>query len=942
MSLSISAGAFTGTLSYTFSSTTNYDYDVYVVLKAGFAYSAVMLVNVSFTMPVFENSTPSLLAATSTGFSITIDSNVAATVHSVSVPNGATAPTIVNIENGQDADGTAALSATHNIGSGDAPTFLGTLNYAFTSTTNYDYDVYVVLKAGSVYSAVMSVDVAFRMPVFENSTPSLDSASATGFDIAIDSDIAVTVYSVRLPDGATAPTNVQIENGNNASDTAAPASMSLSISSGAFTDTLSYAFTSNTNYDYDVYVVLKAGGVYSAVELVNVSFRVPVFENSTPSLSSATNTGYVISIDSDIAVTVYTVRLADGAAAPTNVQIENGQDAGGTSVGPTARSSFSISNGPSFSRMRTTSFSSTPSYDYDVYVVLKAGFAYSAVMLVNVTYRTPVFEGMTPSLSSASSTGFDIAIDSDIAATAYSVRLADGAAAPMAAQIESGNDASDTAAPASMSISINTGTYTGTLSYNFGSHSSDYYNYDVYVVLKAGSAYSAVMLVNAFLRPVVDSKKLALGSQHSCLLKDGTSTSAVYCWGDGSYGRLGNDSTADIGSGGAGTVNVDASLSSVALSLDNSQEERIRYITAGSDHTCALSSLGRVYCWGQGANGRLGTGNANDVGDAAARSVSTLTAVNFGLDSLGNPITARQVEAGDGFTCAVLGNDARIVRCWGYGANGRLGNDSTTDVMNGMGANVTLGLATSESVSQLDLGWEHACVRLNTDAVRCWGAGASGQLGYNNTNDVGDGTGDSVSAAGDLDFGTDMGGTSITATAISLGNSFSCAILSTGGARCWGLAENGRLGNGQTSTSYNIGDAATRALADASDIVTPVAVSAISHIAAGREHACLVSSTNATHCWGEYDNGRMGYPSPIIVNDLTLPIIASVDTGQTGNISEIALGHLHSCLLYASGNLVCWGGNGEGQLGHNTTNDIGDDENPSAAASNPLTLPSLP
>ncbi len=418
MSLSISAGAFTDTLNYTFTSNTNYDYDVYVVLKAGGVYSAVELVNVSFRVPLFENSTPSLDSASSTGFDIAIDSDIAVTAYSVRLADGATAPTAAQIESGNDASDTAApASMSLSISAGP---FTGTLSYAFSSTTNYDYDVYVVLKTGFAYSTVMLVDLSFRMPLFEGPTPSLSSASATGFDIAIDSDIAVTAYSVRLANGATAPTAAQIESGNDASNTAAPASMSLSLSSGTFSGTLNYTFTSNTNYDYDVYVVLKAGGVYSDVMSVDVVFRMPVFENSTPSLDSASSTGFDIAIDSDIAVTAYSVRLPDGATAPTNVQIENGQAASGTAA--PASMSLSISAG-AFTGTLSYTFSSNTNYDYDVYVVLKAGGVYSDVMSVDVVFRMPVFESSSPSLSSVSSTGFGITIDSDIAATVYSVRL---------------------------------------------------------------------------------------------------------------------------------------------------------------------------------------------------------------------------------------------------------------------------------------------------------------------------------------------------------------------------------------------------------------------------------------------------------------------------------------------------------------------------------------
>ncbi|MEM1271604.1 MAG: RCC1 domain-containing protein, partial [Bacteroidota bacterium] len=37
-------------------------------------------------------------------------------------------------------------------------------------------------------------------------------------------------------------------------------------------------------------------------------------------------------------------------------------------------------------------------------------------------------------------------------------------------------------------------------------------------------------------------------------------------------------------------------------------------ISSGNFHTCAVTNTGTVRCWGEGALGRLGYGNQNDIG----------------------------------------------------------------------------------------------------------------------------------------------------------------------------------------------------------------------------------------------------------------------------------------------------------------------------------------
>lgn len=91
------------------------------------------------------------------------------------------------------------------------------------------------------------------------------------------------------------------------------------------------------------------------------------------------------------------------------------------------------------------------------------------------------------------------------------------------------------------------------------------------------------------------------------------------------------------------------------------------------------------------------------------------------------------------------------------------------------------------SVMQIVAGGFHTCALLSTGAVRCWGDGNEGQLGYANNNDIGD---DELPAsAGDIDIGGSV-------IQIASGNSHVCALLSTGAVRCWGRAAEGQLGYG--------------------------------------------------------------------------------------------------------------------------------------------------
>jgi alpha-tubulin suppressor-like RCC1 family protein len=95
---------------------------------------------------------------------------------------------------------------------------------------------------------------------------------------------------------------------------------------------------------------------------------------------------------------------------------------------------------------------------------------------------------------------------------------------------------------------------------------------------------------------------IAAGDFHTCAIADG----AVYCWGFGRFGRLGNGDTGGFRSLPV-KVATDADSTLSALPAD----AEVTAISAGSFHTCAVAG-GVASCWGFGSSGRLGNGATGD------------------------------------------------------------------------------------------------------------------------------------------------------------------------------------------------------------------------------------------------------------------------------------------------------------------------------------------
>jgi alpha-tubulin suppressor-like RCC1 family protein len=288
-------------------------------------------------------------------------------------------------------------------------------------------------------------------------------------------------------------------------------------------------------------------------------------------------------------------------------------------------------------------------------------------------------------------------------------------------------------------------------------------------------------------------------------------------------------------------------------------------VDAGASHTCAFASSGTVKCWGHNDFGQLGNGTDND--SPTPVQVNGIT-------------TATAISDGGSHTCALLSGGA--IRCWGSNDNGELGNGTSN------GSSTPVQVSGITTATQISAGGSHTCALLSDHTVRCWGYNYYGQLG--NGADGYDGSSQAPVVVSGI----------TTATAISAGDSHTCAMLSGGAVKCWGYNYYGQLGNG--------------AFGDGSSSPIPVQVSGVTtatQISAGGSHTCAMLSGGTVKCWGNNGSGQLGNNST--TNSSTPVQVSGITTAKS-----ISDGDSHTCALLSTGTIKCWGDNEYGQLGGGT------------------------
>lgn len=331
-----------------------------------------------------------------------------------------------------------------------------------------------------------------------------------------------------------------------------------------------------------------------------------------------------------------------------------------------------------------------------------------------------------------------------------------------------------------------------------------------------------------------DAVHIVSGLGHHCaLLEEGD----VICWGDNSYGQLGDGTTL-------------TRLSPVRVPGLSDIDE----LTAGLFFTCARTNGGTVYCWGRNDVGQLGDGTmVQRENPTAVMGLSTASAIGAGnthacavvtggfvrcwgdnaSSQLGDGTTARRlspvsvsglagmatdVTGGSAHSCALMADGT--VRCWGNNGDGQIGDGTTT---NRPSPTTVPGVA---SVVGLDSGSGHTCAVSDSGTLWCWGRNVDGQVGSGSTLA-------SVRSPAAISLGAPVAG-------VSAGSAHTCAATSSGSAFCWGDGGN-QIGDGSSATSDRRSPVAVVDLVD------------VAEVSAGGG-SCARSEGGSLWCWG----GRVG------------------------------------------------------------------------------------
>jgi alpha-tubulin suppressor-like RCC1 family protein len=375
--------------------------------------------------------------------------------------------------------------------------------------------------------------------------------------------------------------------------------------------------------------------------------------------------------------------------------------------------------------------------------------------------------------------------------------------------------------------------------------------------------------------------QVSVGGTHSCAVTDETGAGGtVYCWGGGTSGQLGNDSRDD---------------SSVPVKVSDKNgfsQGSVRSVSAGDNHSCAVTDADAAFCWGLNSYGQLGNGKeANEPVPVRVCAAG----VTDGSGSCGGEYlpNVSQVTTGAYYTCAVAAGSAF---CWGGSRTnyGQLGNgDTTNSSVPVKVADGTEGFKNG-SVSQVSAGANTTCAvtTSGTDStVYCWGDNAQGQLGNGKYANQGGGEDSNVPVK--VLNGTE-GFENGSVSQVSAGGTTTCAVTTEGYAYCWGWNSSGNLGNGSATGS---GTRETVPVQVCDAIIEPSTnsggckgkyLSEVSQVSNGTDLACAVTDAGAAYCWGNGQYGQFGNGDPL--GNSNKPVAVTYPGEFTVNPNELEFG----------------------------------------------------
>ena len=403
-------------------------------------------------------------------------------------------------------------------------------------------------------------------------------------------------------------------------------------------------------------------------------------------------------------------------------------------------------------------------------------------------------------------------------------------------------------------------------------------------------------------------RAVSAGGNNTCAIND---HGKLYCWGSGSFKKL-------------GVAAEDNALVPQRVGTDSDWSA----VSVGGVAVCGVRTAG-TRCWGENEWGTLGDGHW--VARPSPGPVSGLA-------------QPAPVAVGSRFACAAPPGGGVV--CWGDNPEGELGNGKTST------AHEPTAIRLSDQPSDhlwtaVAAGSHHTC-GIHAGQVFCWGWNSDGAL------DGGENDGTPTPPLTPITFGAD----DATAREIAVGVSSSCALLDDGVHTrpwCWGSEASGQLGNGlPEAESHRLveigtlggmfgaagawshltvsgdtasallgttrmvwGDPTKFGLGNNNEVAVVTAPAdaggalAWKSIEQGYQFGCGIEQSNALHCWGSDDDEKQG--DLVMGNGAPVPHV--VMAGTEFNSLGVAWNGHHACAITVAKTLRCWGQNDHAQLG---------------------------
>ncbi|AKV03935.1 BNR repeat domain protein [Labilithrix luteola] len=288
------------------------------------------------------------------------------------------------------------------------------------------------------------------------------------------------------------------------------------------------------------------------------------------------------------------------------------------------------------------------------------------------------------------------------------------------------------------------------------------------------------------------------GAYAYCALRD---DGRVFCWGDMFFGDLMSSGGTPLASGHL----------PVTPPFEQEGLGEVAQLAVGRFFVCALQTTGELRCWGENDRGQLGDGTQ------ATRYLPTT------ISSFDGNVVSVSASMGGAFACATTSRGS--VYCWGDDRDGQISavgkpGDLVLEPLRIDGL--------PEPALDVAVGAKHACARLQSGTVACWGDNQRGQLGI--------GTTATMSGPVQVLYLSDV-------VQLTAGASHTCAVRSEGSVICWGDDANGQSGSRGPSTRPQI--------------VVEASFGARS-VACGSSHSCAWGEGGKVRCWGADTYGQLG------------------------------------------------------------------------------------